>query len=319
VRLQDRSIFPMLAKRVVLTSLLATLMCYTFIVSLEWRFNYSCSSSPHAIITDKPYNVSKKPAILFIHFQKSAGSSVCEIMSNQVNMTDMMGNVRKDVKTTNCNVEVGGPRDNARFYHTLQTCRLLEMYTTNDVGDLFQRNNFIVVEVPFQNAMPCPGFRSFAVMREPVARFTSLMRFSRLDENKVLGWINKTQRKNPFQYMEGYPMVNNMVIRQLLGRDRFLNETPVDMVDLEKAKIQLDAFDAFVPLEYLENEKVMDLLRRTIPEYHEGLTRRPVVANENLLHKQEDIDPAFLQKIADENVYDTMLYQYMLEKLGIIP
>ena len=82
-------------------------------------------------------------------------------------------------------------------------------------------------------------------------------------ESKALG--------APQSYLDGYPVVNNMVIRQLLGRERFMDTRPVDENDLERAKIQLDACDAFVPLEYLQHESVLQLLNRTIPEYFRGI------------------------------------------------
>jgi hypothetical protein len=268
---------------------------------------------------DESHNDHHASPILFVHFQKAAGTTVCEIMKKQVNITDMMGNPRT---TGNCNVQVGGTQNHAPYYHSLQTCRLLEIYTEKHQTRVpFTRFNFVAVEVPFHDAMPCPGFRSFALMRRPVERFVSLMRYqpSRFPKDKVVRWIDNKEASSIALrrgHMDGYPTVNSMVIRQLLGRRRFLNLTPVDDNDLESAKRQVDAFDAFVPMEYLMNEKVLQVLNRSIPEFVQGLTLSSVHKNKNQ-HPDMEFDEDFLKRIADENIYDSMLYQYVLDNFGI--
>ena len=108
-----------------------------------------------------------------------------------------------------------------------------------------------------------------------------------------------------------------MVTRQLLGRTRYIDTRPIDEEDFKRAKQQVDQFDAFIPLEYLDHENVLRLLNRTIPEYYEGLVNNGnLVANQNSNATMQYSD-AFVERLTEENVYDTKLYQYMLEKLGI--
>jgi len=240
---------------------------------------------------------------------------------NDLNITDMMGDpISEESRDTNCNIELSGPSNDAKLYHRMQTCRMLEAYTMDDRGVAFARPNFLAIEVPFMDAMPCAGFRSFAVMRDPVARLISHMQFYNLSPPKIVQWIKTRQPNEANAYMNGYPVVNCMIIRQLLGRARFIDTRPVDEDDLDQAKKQIDAFDAFVPLEYLHHPNVLRLLNSTVWEYHKGLTKLDV--KKNVSPKKEGTrtyDPDFLQQIANENVYDIILYQYMLEKLGITP
>eukprot|EP00961_Rhodomonas_salina_P097709 1314307-Rhodomonas_salina.1 len=69
----------------------------------------------------------------------------------------------------------------------------------------------------------------------------------------------------------GYAVANCMQIRLLLGRKRWNDLRPIDEHDLEQAKAIVDSFDAFVPLEHLAHPAVRSLLKKTIPEYYEGL------------------------------------------------
>jgi hypothetical protein len=190
----------------------------------------------------------------------------------------------------------------------------------NQDGIPFMRNNFVAVEVPFHDAMPCPGkWRSFAVMRNPIDRILSSMAFHVQKEQTVLQWITSPHdykvTPNDKFLSSGYPVVNSMVIRQLLGRERFVNVTPIDEEDFERAKKLVDSFTAFVPLEYLTHEKVLRLLNETIPEYHDELRKDAIVANKNKRNRR--FGKAFIQKIAEENHYDSLLYDYVLTKIGI--
>ena len=132
------------------------------------------------------------------------------------------------------------------------------------------RDNFLAVKTVFQDEMPCPGFRSFAVKRHPTTRFKSHMDIHHLDERTIQMWIrqNAVFRSS----LRGYPAVNCFIIRQLLGCEQFLDRCPIDENDLEHAKQLVDQF-AFVPMEFLHQPNVRRLLQEKVPEYFHVLTQ----------------------------------------------
>jgi len=270
---------------------------------------------------DDHFNESRP--ILFVHFHKSGGTGVCQAMrlhQKQLNITDMLRNQDMGkIEVNNCNTELTHPHLNDGGFHSVQTCRMLELYTMDESGIPFQRNNFLAVEIPMADAMPCEGFRSLALMREPISRCLSHLHFQHFSERTVTQWINRKLKGNAHKdfFLSGYHSINNMVIRQLLGRTRYIDVTPIDEEDFQQAKARVDLFDAFIPLEYLRHEKILGLLESVIPEYYEGLinTKDHVVnKNENVTLEYTD---AFLQILAKENEYDTRLYHYILEKYEI--
>lgn len=269
---------------------------------------------------NKVENSTARP-IFYVHFHKSGGSSVCKIMerSRKVNLTDPSNRLRSDdVVWNNCNAAMGGFRERADYYHTLQTCRQLETYTMNEEGIPFTRNNFVAIEIPFKDRMPCDStkWRTFAIMRHPIERIYSNIAFHKQEEKDVIKWLNE-KTIFPKRYLpHGYPVFQNIVIRQLLGRDRFINTKPVDEDDLRQAKSQVDLFDAFVPLEYLMEPQVLALLNQTVPEYHDELLRYPVKTNKNRANRTFN-DDAFTKRITKENFYDLELYRYVLNKFEI--
>lgn len=233
-----------------------------------------------------------------------------------INLTDPMGRLRADLTSNNCNAAFAGPRDNVDWYHTLQTCRQLETYTNSEEGIPFERNNFVAIEVPLYDSLPCPHWRTFAVMRNPVERVLSNMRYHRQSQETVMEWIDNPTIPTKQYLPEGYSNVNCMVIRQLLGRDRFLNVTSVNEMDLRQAKQLVDKFDAFVPLEYLLHENVTSLLKQMIPEYYDKMAEKPLILNRDTI-KHVPLNETFLKLIAEENYYDSQLYMYVLSKFGI--
>lgn len=300
-------------------------------------------------------------AILFVHFHKSGGTTVCStfLQSSRVPLTDVNGNKRRPVR--NCNVESSGPRNDVDLYGGLQTCRILELYGVDlATGEKFGRNNLVAVETPLMEPLPCRGFRSFAVMRRPVSRLLSHMPYHRLAPEDYIRYMNDpkgermTERERGMtgrHVYVGYPIVNCFVIRMLLGRERYQDPRPVDATDLALAKRQVDDFDAFVPLEHLLHDNVLTLLKETVPEYHEGLIEHPHRQEKKARKRKGDDDgdeedgegredggdegggegekakgkgklkaddPDFLKRLHEENEYDTMLYEYVLEKLGIV-
>lgn len=263
-------------------------------------------------------------ALLYVHLHKSGGTEICELMKRErVNMTDMMGNPRgRAGRPVNCNTEISGPNNNVGQYATLQTCRMLEAYTMNEEGIPFTRQNFVSVEVPFQQAMPCPGFRSFATMREPMSRVISHMHAHKWPVTKIQKWISTRLPSPENYYMHGYPIINNFVIRMLLGSKRYTDTTtPITLDDLEQAKRRVDAFDAFIPLEYQQHPNVLKVLQEKIPEYHKGLVKYAKPRDPTKLQKNrtEFENSEFMEQLTKENAYDSMLYNYVLEKYGISP
>ena len=145
-----------------------------------------------------------------------------------------------------------------------------------------------------------------------------------------------------------YSWINNRVIRQLLGRNRFLDPTPINEVDLVRAQQIVDQFPVFVPLEQLQHPHVVALLQREIPEYphaetlplHAWLEKTAAVAAHLDGHAMGMISSSssswsshakpssysynnpsaeLLQLLYEENKYDLLLYQYLYDKLGLGP
>lgn len=231
---------------------------------------------------------------------------------SDIQMTNAQG---QRLETRNCNAPYSGPRFDAQEFGKLQTCESLTPLTTGKNGQPFQRQNFLAVEVPYQDQMPCPGFRSFAIMRDPVARIISHLTFHGMNESKIFSWIKLHTACPESTHMGGYPVVNSIVIRQLLGRERYRNATFINEDDLDRAKARVDLYDAFVPLEYLYHEKVSQILKTTVPEYYRGLQVN-VTAQRQRTRKQPSDE--FIRQVTEENKYDMLLYKYMLEKLGIV-
>jgi len=309
-------------------SRLKAFVAFAFVISLT--NNYLCRSfwippTPTAQETlpvqpqrqHSPPSTFEKP-ILFVHFHKSSGTSACEAMKKSINITNAEGKQIERQKTkaqhdlmANCNTPFSGPNANVRLFLSLQSCRHLLPYALDE--EFKPRINLVAVEVPFRDSMPCPGFRSFAIMRDPVTRLQSHIAAYNWKQSYITGIIRKRVPVPDNYYMDGYSIVNSMVIRQLLGRERYVDVRPVDEEDLEKAKHIVDQFNAFVPMEYLNHPNVQELLNKTIPEYLQEEQKRTTPRKQNAYTPSQ----AFLQLISDENKYDTLLYQYMLEKLGI--
>lgn len=260
--------------------------------------------------------------ILYVHFHKSGGSTVCSLMNKEMNITDMNGNRAnqnwgKFAVYRNCNTGISGPRHDARKYKEMQTCRHLLPYTMDEHDRPFHRNNFVSVEIPFQEEMPCRGFRSFAIMRDPIQRLISHMRVRSFEQDQVIKWIKSKSPISNGRYMSCYPIVNSMVIRQLLGQERFLDTSSVNQSDFFRAKELVDRFDAFVPLEHLSKDNVLFLLNATIPEFYSAFVKNPgFTANADNRHTYQPTED-FLRLIEQENEYDIMLYDYVLNKFHI--
>lgn len=256
-------------------------------------------------------SISDKRSILFVHFHKSGGTDVCRSVEHTMNITTKEGLPVE--RKLNCNSPHTGPNANPIKFGHFQTCEHLLPYALNSV-------NFVAVEVPFQDSMPCENisFRTFAIMRDPVARLQSHMLVHHFSPERIRNIIQQRKPCPSDYFMDGYPIVNSMVTRQLLGRERFVDVTPVNQNDLHKAKTIVDSFDAFVPLEHLNHSNVQELLKKTVPEYVQG-QRVMMKQSKRPTQKRRSYSPTreFLELITEENKYDILLYQYMLEKLGI--
>ena len=71
-----------------------------------------------------------------------------------------------------------------------------------------------------------------------------------------------------------YPCINNMVIRQLLGLERFLDPRPITQQDWNRARDIVNQFQVFVPTEQQQHPLVLQLLQDQLPEYHQALVRK---------------------------------------------
>jgi hypothetical protein len=177
---------------------------------------------------------------------------------------------------------------------------------------------FVSLEAPHREALPCEGFRTFSIMRDPFSRLLSWINLQKENDQLVLEWMDTKQSHPPQYYFDGYSYVNCFVIRMLLGQERYRDPRPVDENDLQRAMARVDKFDAFVPLEHLNHPNVLSLLKRTVPEYHKELVRkrRKKIFNTNEA-KWFLPTPEFLEQVRRENMYDIKLYEYVLEKLNI--
>jgi hypothetical protein len=292
----------------------------------NFYWSFTSSSRGYAVNPSSTFQQTLPPAtkpILFVHFHKSGGTNACGIVkqSTLLNVTDADGKLVTISPQTedligNCNTPFSSPNVDVRVFSHIQTCRHLLPYAVDQ--DNQPRNNFVAVEVPFQESMPCDPrtFRSFAIMRDPVTRLQShMLAHGNWKEARITAIIRNRKPCLEFYYMDGYSIVNSMVIRQLLGRERFIDTRPVDEKDLELAKEIVDKFDAFVPMEYLQHPEVQQLLNSTIPEYIQGQARR----KKKKAHKPKAYNSSekFLQLITEENKFDILLYQYMLQKLKL--
>ena len=116
----------------------------------------------------------KPQTIFFLHQSKSGGTSVCKIISqySDVPMTDVDGKATGPFGQyrESCNV-LFKTKDGS--WHPIswrapRYCDDLIPYTMDDQMRAYQRKNWIVVESTWYDEMPCPGYRSFTIMRHPV-------------------------------------------------------------------------------------------------------------------------------------------------------
>jgi len=261
-------------------------------------------------------NKTTNGTILFMHLAKSGGSSVCQQIGNkEIRMTDQMGN--QDKHRANCNVMFKQTNPPYKYaWHEPHHCVDLNNFTTNKEGQLYRRHNFIAIERPWYDEMPCPGLRSFAVMRNPVARFVSLLDYFKTDKQLMIKYMkNQTFPKyNEFAMRFQIHPTNSWTIRQLLGYNRAMDPRLVDNDDFLRAKVLVDRFDAFIPLEYLHNNKVHSLLNATIPEYLKTLQTNKIHMNKS---EKRETSHNLTDLLTESNKFDIMLYNYVLEKHGL--
>ena len=86
---------------------------------------------------------SAKTPILFVHFHKSGGSSVCWTMSLAIMITNANGT--KAGPRKNCNTPFSGPNANVQQHREEQICQNLHSYT--DDKHNVTRVNFVAIEV----------------------------------------------------------------------------------------------------------------------------------------------------------------------------
>mmetsp|Transcript_16191 Transcript_16191/g.16368 ORF Transcript_16191/g.16368 Transcript_16191/m.16368 type:complete len:121 (-) Transcript_16191:124-486(-) len=117
--------------------------------------------------------------------------------------------------------------------------------------------------------------------------------------------------------MLGYPIINCMQIRQLLGRKRYLDPKPIDDLDLAAAKSIVDKFDAFIPLEYLESKEAIEHLKRKIPEFVRAYDNVRTQRLNVRTHKKKPPPDDFVKLLTNENKHETLLYEYVIKKLNV--
>ena len=245
----------------------------------------------------------KKP-IFFVHLHKSGGTTVCYFAR--------LSGMKTSNGDTNCNTDVSGPNHNASAVAAQQTCHYVTQYVKE------HKLEFIGIEAPHGDELPCGGFRTLSVMRHPINRLLSWINLREKYDKRVQQWWDTKGTHPPQYYFDGYPYVNCFVIRMLLGQERYRDPKPVDDHDLRRATARVDEFDAFVPLEYLNHPHVLNLLEKKIPEYHGELVKEQRKTRINVNEKKWfQPTPEFLERLRQENEYDIMLYSHVLKKLGI--
>lgn len=295
----------------------------------------------------------KPQTIFFLHQSKSGGTSVCKIISqySDVPMTDVDGKATGPFGQyrESCNVLFKSKEPGS--WQIPRYCADLIPYTMDDQMRAYQRKNWIVVESTWYDEMPCPGYRSFTIMRHPVKRYFSfinyigmnktavldILRGEEIPEGEVTEMVESSTPTEPLapvlfrcttdrlssscaraRMMFEFP-VNSPAIRQLLGYSRKMDQRPIDEKDFEQAKVLVDRFDAFVPLEYLQHPNVQRRLNETVPEYYQAWVKSGGNMKANKSTKQENIDEEEELKalLFEQNKYDLLLYEYVLEKNGI--
>ncbi len=283
----------------------------------------------------------KPKTIFFLHLSKSGGTSVCNIMKehSEIQMTDRDGNV--DLHRESCDELF--PKNGVWQYGEWtepRQCADLVPYTTDSQGRAYQRNNYVTVESTWYDEMPCPGYRSFSIMRHPVERMVSLINYEGLNQKTVLKYLRGEDipegeddftlaqiRDKATAFNTEHPFINvappnSWTIRQLLGYDRKIDERPIDENDFERAKVLVDKFDAFVPLEFLSHPNVLQKLNETVPEYYRALVKSGNAEKHTNAHEHKQAlssaeDEELKELLYEQNKYDLMLYQYVLDKNGI--
>ena len=252
--------------------------------------------------------------ILFVHLSKSAGSSVCQTMAKEMTLTNAQGRI--DRNRRNCNVQFLDKRHKWSWTEP-HFCTELERFTTNATGHPHQRNNFIAIERPWHDEMPCLGFRSFSVMRHPVSRYISLIDYFGMNETFVMDYTKK-QQTGVAVFDAGHKLAahptNSWTIRQLLGYKRFFDPNPIDNNDYLRARSLVEKFDALLPLEFLRHPNVLRMIKSTIPEYHKGLLAHNITVNKS---KKTFHSAEFVDLLNKENKYDIMLYEYVLKMFDL--
>jgi hypothetical protein len=98
----------------------------------------------------RPYTmIPAGPSCLNI-FTRAVGLKFVKSVQQSMNITTLEGLLVP--RKQNCNTPFSGP--NAKLH--LQTCQNLQPYSL--------KTNFVAVEVPFQEIMPCTSFRTFAII-----------------------------------------------------------------------------------------------------------------------------------------------------------
>ena len=305
---------------------------FVVISSIQEKSDVQQTAGSHVANNDLfSNNITSRPKpILFLHLSKCGGISVCDTMKeSDLPITNMKGEI--DENRHACNVQ---------FKYGLEWgwipprhCVDLIPFTTDAEGRPYQRENFLAIESPWYDEMPCPGFRTFSFVRHPVDRYISLIFFLRkiqpgenmgeLDLPSIMKYL-RGEEKVPdddgtppwLELLFEHNYLNSWTIRQLLGYHRLEDQRPVDDKDLERAKMLVDRFDAFVPLEHLSHSNVQKLLNETVPEYYNAWVKTKDLHSNSIPHAPV-VDEDFLRLVTEQNKYDILLYEYVLEKHGI--
>lgn len=191
----------------------------------------------------------------FLHFHKSAGTTLCGIMRNSEDVLALSPhehahncNSRADIRREDVYAQAQEPRSN----DTLDTCTRLALEYTEEEVTVISRETWFDYARSSSTAIPdtlCPDIHYITVMREPVSRILSHLKFEEVVAAEALEWIRGTAAFPLENKHLGVFMLDNFYIRTLLFEDAFyLPLGAINETHLERAKLLLSQFYLVVPL-----------------------------------------------------------------------
>lgn len=199
--------------------------------------------------------------ILFIHFTKSAGTTVCRLA--KMNGEKMMRPTRSP--HFSCNLPLDGPSVNkfpSRFPPRFSSCQARAEYLFAQNISFNALEHFLEVSEDPAAIICDREMRYITILREPLERIQSWIVYHQIEPGDVLRWLtgeeDETLYSSKIAYQEKsilYPYVDNYLIRTLCGPDVFrLPLGAVNQTHLNQAWTILQRFEQVILFEELNTE-----------------------------------------------------------------